>query len=75
MSEQGADLLRRGRRSGKSSHEAWADIQDRNTETEWDIESAIAERERQLRSDTQNFGMESAIRYIGDGESEHSPTQ
>lgn len=48
MTERGAEYLNRGRRSAKSSHEAWEDIQSRNEEVDWDLPRMIAERERQL---------------------------
>lgn len=75
MTEQGADLLRRGRRSGKSSHEAWGDIQDRNTETEWDVEAAISQRESRLSSRSVFPDTESAIEFIGGRKRKDSPGQ
>lgn len=73
MTERSERLLRRGRRSAKSSHDAWVDIQNRNAETEWDVEAAIAQREANL-SDASLFpDAEPAIEFVGKREPTDSP--
>lgn len=73
MTDRGADLFSRGRRSGKSSQEAWDDIKNRNTTTDWDPDAAIVEREHRLETAADGEHVESAIRYVGNHESEQTP--
>lgn len=75
MTERGEQLLRRGRRSAKSSHDAWADIQNRNAETEWDVEAAIAQRESNLSNAPFFPDVEPAIEFVGAREPTDSPDQ
>ena len=70
MTERGAELLNRGRRSAKSSHEAWEDIKSRNEEIDWDSDEMIAERERRLERAFVAIEERAAPEHAPDGRSD-----
>lgn len=75
MTDRGAQFLSRGRRSTKSSREAWSGIKDRNEDTDWEPEAMIAERERRGDAATSGAVPISAVKYVGDNSREDTPEQ
>lgn len=75
MTERGAQFLNRGRRSAKSSREAWEDIKSRNEETDWNLREMIAERERQLEGGFIAVDRQPATGTTPDGRSDDSTRQ